>query len=57
MKMEKIIKYVLIALLIFIAAEVVIAVITAWLGLPLWIAYLVVFLCGWQIGRWLLRRL
>lgn len=55
--MEKIIKYVLIALLIFIAAEVVIAVITAWLGLPLWIAYLVVFLCGWQIGRWLARRL
>lgn len=55
--MKKIIKYVLVAMLMLLVANLVILGLAALIPLPKIIWYILMFVCGWQIGAWLGRRI
>lgn len=57
--MNKTFKYVLVALLMLLVADLVIAGLAALIPLPniFWYEYILVIVCAWQIGAWLGRRI
>lgn len=55
--MNKTFKYVLVALLMLLVADLVIMGLIAALGLPNIIGYILVLICGWYIGAWVGRRI
>jgi Kef-type K+ transport system membrane component KefB len=55
--MKKMTKYILVALLMLLVANLVIMGLIAALGLPNIIGYILVIVCAWQIGAWVGRRI
>ncbi len=55
--MKKIIKYVLVAMLVLLVANLVILGLAALIPLPDIFWYILVMVCAWQIGAWLGRRI
>ena len=55
--MKKTTKYILVALLMLLVVNVVISGLAALIPLPKIIWFILMFVCGWQIGAWLGRRI
>lgn len=56
-KMKKTIKYILVAMLMLLVANLVIAGLAALIPLPNIFWYILMIVCAWQVGAWLGRRL
>lgn len=55
--MKRIIKYILVAMLMLLVANLVILGLDALIPLPSIFWYILVIVCAWQIGAWLGRRI